>query len=753
MNLRRIILCIVLFIDLLPVFSQKAVRSDFFEMLNRITLQEKIGLDNYFTRSFANMMDHGTWNYYIDGNPMYKLDPTNSRKYFVKQSNDRETRFMIYHPFEGLYSTGDSISFCGRIKLEGEFGAYCSITQGSERDSMELNSQGNWNAFRCTIPYSNDIYQKSVVISLDIYGSGKGSAEIADMNVFIDELPIDEVCPLPLANKDHEFDNGTPINLGNLSYEEVDRLALICKIWGFLKYYHPSIAQGDYDWNYQLFRIILATLHSDNNNFFNDLCRFIPSITGLKKESNDLCNDSIISQIQMLWLEDSQKLGSKLQKKLFAIKKLERSGFNYAVGPFSPQSKERLICFRNETDYDNIPVSDDGYRILCLFRFWNMMYYFHPYMEQKEDHWLSILPQYIRLFANARKLNDFDKACAMLACELKDTHTTFYGFKTNLYGFGEGIYDDGILPIDVKLIDSQLFVTEFLTAEAVNMGLQIGDCITHVNGRSISTIRQEKDRYLQFANDNANQIPIVYTAFHGDSVTLNIKRHGIERTLFIRNWKQYARTVLDDGTAPMKLMEVADGVFYINLSQITSLELKQKLDSIKDSKGIIFDMQGYPFDQNSAEVLADYLYPKPACLFYYTYADLKHPGIFRKNPNMFYYGKQNPDYYKGKVVVLVGGGTMSKAEQLACIIGASPKGRVIGKGMMTGGVWGNTVVAPFTSGNATRYTNIGTYYLDGYCTYPNGVKIDQVIPFSVKEGKDAGLGELIEYALSYIDGN
>lgn len=94
--------------------------------------------------------------------------------------------------------------------------------------------------------------------------------------------------------------------------------------------------------------------------------------------------------------------------------------------------------------------------------------------------------------ANARKLNDFDKACAMLACELKDTHTTFYGFKTNLYGFGEGIYDDGVLPIDVKLIGDELFITKFLTAEAVNMGLQIGDCITHVNGRSISTIRQEK---------------------------------------------------------------------------------------------------------------------------------------------------------------------------------------------------------------------------------------------------------------------
>lgn len=89
----------------------------------------------------------------------------------------------------------------------------------------------------------------------------------------------------------------------------------------------------------------------------------------MKKESNDLCNDSIISQIRMSWLEDSKKLGSKLQKKLFTIKQLERSGFNYAVGPYSPQNKERLICFRNETAYDNIPVSDDGYRILCLFRF------------------------------------------------------------------------------------------------------------------------------------------------------------------------------------------------------------------------------------------------------------------------------------------------------------------------------------------------------------------------------------------------
>ena len=71
--------------------------------------------------------------------------------------------------------------------------------------------------------------------------------------------------------------------------------------------------------------------------------------------------------------------------------------------------------------------------------------------------------------------------------------------------------------------------------------------------------------------------------------------------------------------------------------------------------------------------------------------------------------------------------------------------------MMTGGVWGNTVVAPFTSGNATRYTNIGAYYLDGYCTYPNGVIINQAVPFSAKEEKGENLRKLIEYSLNYIN--
>ncbi|MBC7000812.1 hypothetical protein [Cytophaga sp. FL35] len=37
---------------------------------------------------------------------------------------------------------------------------------------------------------------------------------------------------------------------------ETEKLATTAKIWGFLKYYHPEVAEGKYDWDDQLFKIL-----------------------------------------------------------------------------------------------------------------------------------------------------------------------------------------------------------------------------------------------------------------------------------------------------------------------------------------------------------------------------------------------------------------------------------------------------------------------------------------------------------------
>jgi len=37
---------------------------------------------------------------------------------------------------------------------------------------------------------------------------------------------------------------------------ETEKLATTCKVWGFLKYYHPAVAAGKTNWDEQLFKVL-----------------------------------------------------------------------------------------------------------------------------------------------------------------------------------------------------------------------------------------------------------------------------------------------------------------------------------------------------------------------------------------------------------------------------------------------------------------------------------------------------------------
>lgn len=47
-------------------------------------------------------------------------------------------------------------------------------------------------------------------------------------------------------------------NSNSLQVQKIDieKLASLCKVWGFLKYYHPNVANGTYNWDDQLLTII-----------------------------------------------------------------------------------------------------------------------------------------------------------------------------------------------------------------------------------------------------------------------------------------------------------------------------------------------------------------------------------------------------------------------------------------------------------------------------------------------------------------
>ncbi|HJY12929.1 MAG TPA: hypothetical protein VJ304_09090, partial [Flavobacterium sp.] len=48
----------------------------------------------------------------------------------------------------------------------------------------------------------------------------------------------------------------TQITFGQTKTSENEKLAATCKVWGFLKYYHPKVASGEVNWDQQLLDIL-----------------------------------------------------------------------------------------------------------------------------------------------------------------------------------------------------------------------------------------------------------------------------------------------------------------------------------------------------------------------------------------------------------------------------------------------------------------------------------------------------------------
>jgi hypothetical protein len=50
---------------------------------------------------------------------------------------------------------------------------------------------------------------------------------------------------------------------------ETQKLAATAKIWGFLKYYHPNVADGSQNWDDQLFQILPKVEEAQSEEAFS----------------------------------------------------------------------------------------------------------------------------------------------------------------------------------------------------------------------------------------------------------------------------------------------------------------------------------------------------------------------------------------------------------------------------------------------------------------------------------------------------
>ena len=152
----------------------------------------------------------------------------------------------------------------------------------------------------------------------------------------------------------------------------------MCYIWGFLKYYHPAVRQGKYNWDFELFRILPKIIAAESDrakdavllDWIQGLGTIIPS-TNQHTEQSD---EKIFMEPDFHWIHPSN-FSAELVNTLNRIKECPRGPESYYVSRKTANNPS----FDHEEPYKTIQWTDTGYRILTLYRYWNIIQYFYPY--------------------------------------------------------------------------------------------------------------------------------------------------------------------------------------------------------------------------------------------------------------------------------------------------------------------------------------------------------------------------------------
>lgn len=540
-----------------------------------------------------------------------------------------------------------------------------------------------------------------------------------------------------IANND-EFDKGSGIESIEINEKNIENIFVLGKVWGYLKYYHPNVAKGEYNWDYELFRALHKVVNIDSPEERDRiLCDWIDSLGNF-----EITNDSEPRDIPIF----ENKLSENLQDKLLNIQKAKRSNTNFYVSLVDGIGNPN---FKNEKGYSLKGYPDVGYRLLSLFRYWNIIEYYFPYKNLIEEHWDDVLKEFIPKFINASNELEYKLSALELIGRIHDTHANIWSNDETL----ERYWGKRYAPVVITFVENKAVVTDYYhTKLGKKSELKIGDIITKINGVPIEEIVEDKLKYIPASNYPTKLRNIAKVLLRTNDNVLNIEfiRNGEIKTIDVAS---YSASTLKLKNYYEKLKKqkvfyklIDSDIAYIYPEAIRDRDLSEIMTEIENTKGLVIDLRCYP-SESIVYSLTEYLLPENTDFVQYTVGSISSPGLFKVNGNLAV-GKKNEDYYKGKVIILVNEKTQSHAEFTAMALRTAPRATVIGS--TTAGADGNVSYFYLPGGILTAISGIGIYYPDGSETQRVGIVPDiEIKPtiLGIKSNRD----KLLEKAIKIIN--
>jgi C-terminal processing protease CtpA/Prc len=517
-------------------------------------------------------------------------------------------------------------------------------------------------------------------------------------------------------------------------------------VWGFAKYHHPLLMGGQHNWDYELFRAVPQVLSApDREAAAGTIVAWLDSLGAIP---NCTPCAQLPGQAHLLpdigWIDDPADLGADLSALLQTMyqNRVPAGGQRYVS--FVPNAGNPDLSA--EELYANHPTPDAGYRLLALFRFWNIIQYWFPYRDVMDEDWDSVLSEFIPTVLRPLDADEYRLAMIMLAGRVHDTHANVWGALHLRPPTGN---DE--VPVLLRFVEGNPVVTGYShETYGPATGLQVGDEIHSIDGTTVESLVDSLRVYYAASNDASRLRDMAWSLTRGSGpATIGGVGASGAFELFI---PRVPRSELDLGPARTHELPgptfrmLADDVAYLKLSSALAANAADYIQQAQGAAVLVIDCRSYPSEM-MVFALGGHLVEGPEAFARFTKADPSNPGAFVWTDPVAHTPVE--PRFTGKVVILVDEVTQSSAEYHAMAFRAARDAIVVGS--TTAGADGNVSRIPLPGDVESMISGIGVFYPDRTPTQRIGIIPDLVVRPTVA-GILAGRDEVLEAGVSHALG-
>lgn len=575
---------------------------------------------------------------------------------------------------------------------------------------------------------------------------GIGEAWVSDIQLWIDGEQVTQVS----QNDDNATSSTSEsqqkiispdIPWNSLEDESIDSLTALMQVWGFLKYFHPKVATGMYDWDLALIESIQALL--TGTELTDVLTKLLDDAGTL-----ELSEQESIQEQEGLPVESAEQIAAVtvdfyLNNKMYSphvvarLKDIQAHRHLFTDSVYAFTNELQMPDFARESRFQ-APHLEYEMRLLALARLWNIVEYWFPYRDSMKVDFYVVLKELTQQTVQSDSQLDFQLVLQKLLAHMLDGHA----------GLSGSIFRQGScqLPFTVRHIEEQVVISH-IHMPLSEQDVRVGDKLLAIEDNSLQNLlndwlpyysgSNEASRYYGLANDllaRSCQVP----------TRLTLGRDDAEHQVVISEYIQGSPPI--EHSLPGEVVQTLEGgVTYLKVAEVDFNAVDQALAQASESGKLVIDVRGYP-SEFILYYLGNQLIQEPQKFARLAAVHPHFPGrvtVIEHTPTL------SPEEHTEikNIVILVDETSFSQSEFSVLAWRELPNTTVIGS--TTAGAVGNISMVPLPDGMWAQFTGLRVMDKTGQDVQHTGIVPDIYIKPSIAD-LQSGRDVVLDTALRHL---